>query len=91
MPENEAEADGRFAYEGLDRVLHEKKRLGILTALVTHPDGLSFADLRMHRVWAQLDPRNTASARPERRPAASRLPFPTIWPISTIPTPRARC
>jgi RimJ/RimL family protein N-acetyltransferase len=24
---------------------------------------LSFADLRMHRVWAQLDPRNTASAR----------------------------
>ena len=30
---------GRFAYEGLDRVLHEKARLGILTALVTHPDG----------------------------------------------------
>jgi DNA-binding transcriptional ArsR family regulator len=36
---------GRFAYEGLDRVLHEKARLGILTALVTHPDGLSFNDL----------------------------------------------
>jgi DNA-binding MarR family transcriptional regulator len=40
-----SEADGRFAYDGLDRVLHEKARLGILTALVTHRDGLSFSDL----------------------------------------------
>src|SRR5262245_13940088 len=39
------ETDGRFAYDGLDRVLHEKARLGILTALVTHRDGLSFTDL----------------------------------------------
>src|SRR5690242_12408404 len=39
------DTDGRFAYEGLDRVLHEKARLGILTALVTHRDGLSFTDL----------------------------------------------
>lgn len=38
-------AEGRFAYDGLDRVLHEKARLGILTALVTHRDGLSFTDL----------------------------------------------
>jgi DNA-binding transcriptional ArsR family regulator len=45
MAETEAEADGRFAYDGLDRVLHEKARLGILTALVTHPQGLSFSDL----------------------------------------------
>lgn len=47
MPENENEAEGagRFAYDGLDRVLHEKARLGILTALVTHPDGLSFSEL----------------------------------------------
>jgi DNA-binding MarR family transcriptional regulator len=37
--------DGRFAYDGLDRVLHEKARLGILTALITHRDGLSFSDL----------------------------------------------
>lgn len=37
--------EGRFAYDGLDRVLHEKARLGILTALVTHRDGLSFTDL----------------------------------------------
>jgi DNA-binding HxlR family transcriptional regulator len=37
--------DGRFAYDGLDRVLHEKARLGILTALVTRRGGLSFGDL----------------------------------------------
>jgi len=37
---------GRFAYDGLDRVLHEKARLGILTSLVAHPDGLKFGDLR---------------------------------------------
>ena len=35
-----------FAYEGLDRVLHEKARLGILTSLATHPKGLAFADLK---------------------------------------------
>jgi DNA-binding MarR family transcriptional regulator len=37
--------DGRFAYDGLDRTLHEKARLGILTALVTQRDGLAFTDL----------------------------------------------
>jgi DNA-binding MarR family transcriptional regulator len=41
----EAEA-GRFAYEGLDRVLHEKARLGIMTSLVTRPDGLLFGELK---------------------------------------------
>jgi DNA-binding transcriptional ArsR family regulator len=35
-----------FAYEGLDRVLHEKARLGILTSLAGHPKGLAFADLK---------------------------------------------
>lgn len=37
---------GRYAYDGLDRVMHEKARLSILTALMTHPKGLSFADLK---------------------------------------------
>jgi len=42
-----ADADaGRFAYEGLDRALHEKARLGVLTSLVAHPDGLRFGELR---------------------------------------------
>jgi predicted transcriptional regulator len=37
---------GRFAYEGLDRVIHEKARLGIMTSLLTRREGLSFADLK---------------------------------------------
>jgi DNA-binding HxlR family transcriptional regulator len=37
---------GQFAYEGLDRVIHEKARLGILTSLITHSDGLVFNDLK---------------------------------------------
>lgn len=37
---------GTFAYTGLDRVLHEKARLGILTSLFTHPKGLSFGDIK---------------------------------------------
>lgn len=41
-----SDATGRFAYEGLDRVIHEKARLSVLTSLVRHPDGLVFADLR---------------------------------------------
>ena len=44
-PVDEAAASGRFAYDGLDRVFHEKARLGILTSLVAHPRGLVFADL----------------------------------------------
>ena len=37
---------GRYAYEGLDRVLHEKARLGIMTSLVTRPEGLVFGELK---------------------------------------------
>ena len=37
---------GRFAYDGLDRVIHEKARLSVLTSLVSHPNGLVFADLK---------------------------------------------
>lgn len=49
MKDNGRDADrsaGRFAYEGLERVIHEKARLGILTSLVVHPDGLLFSELR---------------------------------------------
>ena len=38
--------DGRFAYEGLDRVIHERARLSILTSLLTNPKGLTFNDLK---------------------------------------------
>lgn len=37
---------GRFAYDGLDRVIHEKARLSVLTSLVAHPKGLLFNDLK---------------------------------------------
>ena len=40
------QAPGRFAYEGLERVIHEKARLGIMTSLVAHPAGLLFSDLK---------------------------------------------
>jgi predicted ArsR family transcriptional regulator len=35
-----------FAYEGLDRVIHERARLSVLTSLMTHPKGLSFVELK---------------------------------------------
>ena len=41
-----ADTSAPFAYEGLDRVIHERARLGILTSLLTHPGGLSFGDLK---------------------------------------------
>jgi DNA-binding MarR family transcriptional regulator len=37
---------GRFAYEGIERVMHEKARLSVLVSLVTHAGGLRFADLK---------------------------------------------
>ena len=39
-------SEGRFAYEGLDRVIHERARLSVLTSLVTNPKGLIFNDLK---------------------------------------------
>jgi DNA-binding MarR family transcriptional regulator len=40
------DSSGRFAYDGLDRVIHEKARLSIVTSLATHPSGLLFNDLK---------------------------------------------
>jgi DNA-binding MarR family transcriptional regulator len=45
-PKTEDTDAGRYSYEGLDRVIHEKARLGILTSLLTHPTGLLFNDLK---------------------------------------------
>ena len=39
-------ATSRFAYDGLDRVIHERARLSVLTSLVIHPDGLPFGKLK---------------------------------------------
>jgi DNA-binding MarR family transcriptional regulator len=43
---SEPDTSGRFAYDGLERVIHEKARLGILASLIAHPDGLLFNDLK---------------------------------------------
>ena len=42
----ELATEGRFAYEGLDRVIHERARLSVLTSLLTNPKGLTFGDLK---------------------------------------------
>src|SRR5580704_9808900 len=38
--------EARFAYEGLDRVIHERARLSILTSLISNAKGLAFGDLK---------------------------------------------
>jgi len=35
-----------FAYEGLDRVIHERARLSVMTSLIGNPKGLTFNDLK---------------------------------------------
>lgn len=39
-------SEGRFSYHGLDRVMHEKARLGILASLAANADGVLFNDLK---------------------------------------------
>jgi DNA-binding MarR family transcriptional regulator len=36
----------QYAYAGLDRVIHERARLSVLTSLAAHPRGLRFGDLK---------------------------------------------
>ena len=37
---------GRFAYGGLQRLIHERARLSILSSLAAHSEGLVFGDLK---------------------------------------------
>lgn len=46
MKSKTASTEGRFAYEGLDRVIHERARLSVLTSLITNPKGLTFNELK---------------------------------------------
>ena len=41
-----SEREGRFSYQGLDRVMHEKARLGILASLAASSEGVLFNDLK---------------------------------------------
>lgn len=42
----ESSGAGQFAFDGLDRVLHEKARLGMLSSLMANPQGLLFTELK---------------------------------------------
>lgn len=46
MSSESRHGEGRFAYEGLDRVIHERARLSILTSLMTNPKGVTFNGLK---------------------------------------------
>ena len=48
MKKDKSKARGAatFAYEGLDRVIHEHARLSVLTSLITNAHGLTFCELK---------------------------------------------
>jgi DNA-binding transcriptional ArsR family regulator len=46
MSSSDGARRARFHYAGLERVFHEKARLGILTALAAECDGVAFNDLK---------------------------------------------
>lgn len=46
MNSRKTSGEARFSYEGLDRVIHERARLSILTSLLTHRSGLGFVELK---------------------------------------------
>lgn len=40
------EEQAPYSFEGLDRLFHERARLGIVTSLAGNPDGLAFSELK---------------------------------------------
>ena len=46
MMKKKGNEGGRFAYEGLDRLMHEKARLGIMTSLYIKKEGHNFNELK---------------------------------------------
>ena len=45
-PGDAGRQSGRFAYDGLQRVIHERSRLSILSSLASNAEGLLFNDLK---------------------------------------------
>ena len=41
-----SDSSARYSYEGLDRVMHEKARLGLMTCLAGANEGLTFNELK---------------------------------------------
>jgi DNA-binding MarR family transcriptional regulator len=46
IPNRKSAGSSRFAYDGLNRVIHERARVSMLTCLVTHSKGLAFGELK---------------------------------------------
>ena len=46
MTKSSDDDPGRFAYGGLERVIHERARLSILASLAAHDGGLLFTELK---------------------------------------------
>ncbi len=46
MTDKSLPKEGRYAYEGLDRTIHERARLSVLTSLITNLKGVTFNDLK---------------------------------------------
>ncbi len=44
--EKNNEKSGRYSYEKLSRVIHEKARLSIMTSLLSYKQGISFNDMK---------------------------------------------
>ena len=86
--------EGRFAYEGLDRVIHERARLSVLTSLISSPKGVTFGELK--RLCSLTDGNLSRHLRVLERPrpqsSADGLPHFSLRPqaLSRIPLhPRA--
>jgi DNA-binding MarR family transcriptional regulator len=43
---NKPPVASRFAYDGLDRLIHERARLSVLTSLISHAKGQPFGELK---------------------------------------------
>jgi DNA-binding transcriptional ArsR family regulator len=46
MRNKKSGGSSRFAYDGLNRVIHERARVSVLTSLITHSKGLAFSELK---------------------------------------------
>jgi DNA-binding MarR family transcriptional regulator len=46
MSKFDPKTDGKFAYDGLDRLIHEKARLSIVASLAANEGGLVFNELK---------------------------------------------
>ena len=82
--QEKAAKTGRFAYDGLDRVLHEKARLGILASLAANAEGLLFTDLKQ---LCSLTDGNLS----RHLTVLSEAGLVEIWKGATGPRPQTMC